>query len=111
MHLRPTKSSSPLHTVSKRVSPSYPCDPNYGALTRQGYRESRHNSFSLGLPGSYCDSPPFGALDRFAPIAVPEYVAEISVAKMFNATRRSQLKFCKEPKIAASVDDYTPCGV
>jgi hypothetical protein len=111
MHLRPTKSSPALHTVSNPVSPSYPCNPNHGALTRQGYRESRHNSFSLGLPGSYCGSPPFGALDRFASIAVAECVAEISVAKMLNAIRRSQLKFCKEPKIAASVDDYTPCGV
>ena len=70
---------------------------NHDALTRQGYRESRHNSPSLGLPGTYCVSPPLGALDRFASIAVPECVTEISVAKMFNATRRSQLKFCNEP--------------
>jgi hypothetical protein len=88
MHLRPMKSSSALHTVSKRVSPSSPCDPNHGALTRQGYRESRHNSLSLGLPGPYCVSPPLGALDRFAPIAVPECVTEISVANMSNAARR-----------------------
>jgi len=92
-----TKCSSPPLAVFGRAYACSPCNPNHDALTRQGYRESRHNSPSLGLPGTYCVSPPLGALDRFAPIAVPECVTEISVAKMFNATRRSQLKFCNEP--------------